>query len=48
LYGKHVREDNIPEFGERACARGSLGTMPAVDFLPLLLANAGRIAKYGA
>ncbi len=48
LYGKHVREDNIPEFGERACARGSLGIMPAVDFLPLLLANAGRIAKYGA
>ncbi len=48
LYGKYVREDNIPEFGERACARGSLGIMPAVDFLPLLLANAGRIAKYGA
>ncbi len=48
LYGKYVREDNIPEFGERACARGSLGIMPAVDFLPLLLANAGRVAKYGA
>ena len=48
LYGKYVREDNIAEFGERACARGSLGIMPAKDFLPLLLANAGRIAKYGA
>lgn len=48
LYGKYVREDNIPEFGERACARGSLGIMPAKDFLPLMLANAGRIAKYGA
>jgi len=48
LYGKYVREDNIAEFGERACARGSLGVMPAKDFLPLLLANAGRIAKYGA
>lgn len=48
LYGKFVREDNIPEFGERACARGSLSIMPAVDFLPLLLANAGRVAKYGA
>ncbi len=48
LYGKYVREDNIAEFGERACARGSLGIMPATDFLPLLLANAGRIAKYGA
>ena len=48
LYGKYVLEDNIPEFGERACARGSLGIMAATDFLPLLLANAGRIAKYGA
>lgn len=48
LYGKNVREDNIPEFGERACTRGSLGIMPAKDFMPLLLANAGRVAKYGA
>jgi 2,3-bisphosphoglycerate-independent phosphoglycerate mutase len=48
LYGNYVREDNIPEFGERACARGSLGIMAAKDFMPLLLANAGRIQKYGA
>lgn len=48
LYGKYVREDGIAEFGERACARGSLGVLPATDFLPLLLANAGRVAKYGA
>ena len=48
VYSKYVREDNIAEFGERACARGSLGTLPATDFMPLLLANAGRIKKYGA
>ena len=48
LFGRYVREDNIPEFGERACTRGSLGIMPAKDFMPLLLANAGRLAKYGA
>lgn len=48
LYGKHVREDNIAEFGERACARGSLGIMPATHYLPLMLANADRISKYGA
>ncbi|HOV06885.1 MAG TPA: 2,3-bisphosphoglycerate-independent phosphoglycerate mutase [Anaerolineaceae bacterium] len=48
VYSRHVREDNIAEFGERACARGSLGTLPATDFMPLLLANAGRIKKYGA
>jgi 2,3-bisphosphoglycerate-independent phosphoglycerate mutase len=48
IYGKYVREDNIPEFGERACSRGSLGVMPACNIMPLALANAGRIAKYGA
>ncbi len=48
LYGKHVREDNIAEFGERACTRGSLGIMPATHYLPLMLANADRISKYGA
>lgn len=48
LYGKHVRPDGIAEFGERVCARGSLGVLPARDILPLALANAGRIAKYGA
>ena len=48
LFSKFVREDNIAEFGERACSRGSLGVLPAKDILPLALANAGRIAKYGA
>jgi 2,3-bisphosphoglycerate-independent phosphoglycerate mutase len=48
LYSKDVRPDGICEFGERACARGSLGTLPAKLIMPLALANAGRIAKYGA
>lgn len=48
LYSKNVREDGIAEFGERACIRGSLGIMPAKDVMPLALANAGRISKYGA
>jgi 2,3-bisphosphoglycerate-independent phosphoglycerate mutase len=48
MYAKHVREDGIPEFGEHACVRGSLGTLPAKHVLPIALANAGRIAKYGA
>ncbi len=48
LFGKHVRADGIPEFGERACLRGSLGILPAVHIMPLALANAGRLAKYGA
>jgi 2,3-bisphosphoglycerate-independent phosphoglycerate mutase len=48
LYSKFARPDGIPEFGERACARGSLGILPAKDVMPIALANAGRIAKYGA
>lgn len=48
LYSKHVRADGIPEFGESACARGSLGQIPAWHVMPLALANAGRVAKYGA
>lgn len=48
IYSKVVREDGIGAFGERACAHGSLGIMPAKDIIMLALANAGRIAKYGA
>jgi 2,3-bisphosphoglycerate-independent phosphoglycerate mutase len=48
IYGANVRPDGIGEFGERACARGSLGVLPATHLLPLALANAGRISKYGA
>lgn len=46
LYGRYVREDGIDEFGERACSRGSLGTIPAKEVMALALANAGRVAKY--
>ena len=48
LYSRYVRADGIAEFGERACARGSLGVLPAKDIMPVALANAGRISKYGA
>lgn len=48
IYGKYVRADGIAEFGERACAHGSLGILPAKHILPIALANAGRITKYGA
>jgi 2,3-bisphosphoglycerate-independent phosphoglycerate mutase len=48
LYSRHVRADGIAEFGERACARGSLGVLPAKDVMPIALANAQRITKFGA
>ena len=48
LYSRYVRADHIAEFGEGACARGSLGILPAKDIMPIALANALRITKYGA
>ena len=48
IYGEYVRPDGIAEFGERACMRGSLGVIPATHVIPIALANAGRLSKYGA
>ena len=36
------------EFGESACRAGDLGVIHATDLLPLALAHAGRLVKYGA
>jgi len=48
LYSRYVRADHIAEFGEGACTRGGLGILPAKDLMPIALANAQRITKYGA
>jgi 2,3-bisphosphoglycerate-independent phosphoglycerate mutase len=40
--------DTQTSFGERACAMGRLGSFPATDAMPLALAHAGKITKYGA
>lgn len=48
IYSQYARPDGIASFGERACARGSLGVFPATRILPLALANALRLSKYGA
>jgi len=47
IYGKYVRADGIAEFGEGACGRGSLGVLPAKHLMPIALANAGRLMKWG-
>jgi 2,3-bisphosphoglycerate-independent phosphoglycerate mutase len=48
LYSPFVRSDGIAEFGERACMRGSLGILPTTQIMPIAMANAMRLAKYGA
>ena len=49
LWSKHCRPDNVDSFGERACMNGGFGPdFPAVDIMPLALANAQRLEKFGA
>jgi 2,3-bisphosphoglycerate-independent phosphoglycerate mutase len=43
-----ARVDEVTAFGESACLHGSLGRVRAVDLMPLMLAHAGRLAKFGA
>ena len=43
-----VRPDDQTKFGEHPCAHGSLGNFPALDTIPLALAHAGRLEKFGA
>jgi 2,3-bisphosphoglycerate-independent phosphoglycerate mutase len=43
-----ARVDGVTSFGESACAAGSLGTVRAMDLMPLMLSHAGRLAKFGA
>ena len=49
LWSKSCLPDNVDHFGERACMNGGLGpAFPAKDLMPLMLANALRLDKYGA
>jgi len=43
-----VRPDAVERFGETDCAAGGLGRLHLRYLLPLALANAGKLAKYGA
>jgi 2,3-bisphosphoglycerate-independent phosphoglycerate mutase len=48
LRSRLERRDGVESFGESACLRGCLGTFRAMELLPLMLANAGRLVKFGA
>ncbi|MDY7108124.1 MAG: 2,3-bisphosphoglycerate-independent phosphoglycerate mutase [Planctomycetota bacterium] len=49
LWSPRCRPDRVTTFGERACLAGALGPrLPATHLMPLALANAERLAKYGA
>jgi 2,3-bisphosphoglycerate-independent phosphoglycerate mutase len=42
------RTDPVTEFGESYCLRGGLGQFEAKYLLPIALAHAGRLGKFGA
>ncbi len=48
LWAKTCRPDPVTEFGESYCIRGGLGQFEAKYLLPLALAHAGRLGKFGA
>jgi 2,3-bisphosphoglycerate-independent phosphoglycerate mutase len=43
-----IRSDDQIQFGERSCARGGLGTINSLEAMPLALAHAQRLTKFGA
>ncbi len=48
MRARSTRADACSMFNEKALQNGSLGTIPAKEVLPLAMAHAGRLAKYGA
>jgi len=48
LWAKHCRTDPCEKFGEAECLKGGLGQFEAKYLMPLALANAGRLGKFGA
>jgi 2,3-bisphosphoglycerate-independent phosphoglycerate mutase len=48
LYSKYCRADRVGAFSETACIMGGLGRLPATQLMPLAMANALKLSKFGA
>lgn len=48
LWSERCGRDDVEQFGEKWCRRGALGLRPTKDLMAFMLANAGRLQKYGA
>jgi len=48
LWSEYIRPDSVDAFGERPCMQGGLGHICHPDMVPLMMANAGRLTKFGA
>ena len=40
--------DQVQTYGERACASGYLGVFHATQMMPMAMALAGRLGRFGA
>jgi len=48
LRSRWCRPDTVTEFSERACLAGGMGRFPTTDIMPLAMANALKLDKFGA
>jgi 2,3-bisphosphoglycerate-independent phosphoglycerate mutase len=48
LYSQYCRPDKCSQFSESGCLGGGLGIFPATQLMPLAMANALKLNKYGA
>ena len=48
VYGQYCRPDKVTRFSESGCLGGGLGIFPATKIMPLAMANALKLNKYGA
>jgi 2,3-bisphosphoglycerate-independent phosphoglycerate mutase len=48
LKSKWCPPDDVTEFSERACLAGGMGRFPATEIMPLAMANALKLDKFGA
>jgi len=48
LHSRTAQQDRVDTFSEIQCASGYLGRFPALNAMPLLMAHAEKLKKYGA
>ncbi len=48
IFSKSAHPDKVTQFSEKECSQGFLGRFQAIYAMPLMLAHAGKLKKFGA